>query len=58
LKRLHPGSVIKEKAGLVLVPRPRPAQIGGPAVRDTELLSWCADVVSNVFLATPVPASS
>jgi transcription-repair coupling factor (superfamily II helicase) len=58
LKRLYPGSVIKEKAGLVLVPRPRPAQIGGPAVKDTELLSWCTDVVSNVFLATPVPASS
>ena len=58
LKRLYPGSVVKEKAGLILVPRPKPRQIGGPEIKDTELLSWCTDVVSNVLLATPQPAQS
>jgi transcription-repair coupling factor (superfamily II helicase) len=52
LKRLHPGSIVKEKAGLMLVPRPKPRQIGGPPIKDTALLTWCTDVVSNVLLAT------
>ena len=56
LKRLHPGSVIKERAGLMLVPKPRSRQIGGPPVKDLELLQWCTDVVSNVLIATAAPA--
>ncbi len=51
LKRLHPGSVIKEKARLMLVPRPRPRQIGAPPTKDGELLSWCTEVVSSVLLS-------
>ncbi|GAB3922714.1 transcription-repair coupling factor [Microlunatus endophyticus] len=51
LKRLYPGSVIKEKAGLMLVPRPRPAQIGGPQIKDAELLLWCTEVINSVLLA-------
>jgi transcription-repair coupling factor (superfamily II helicase) len=51
LKRLYPGSVIKEKAGLMLVPRPRPRQIGGPQIKDAELLAWCTEVVSAVLLS-------
>jgi transcription-repair coupling factor (superfamily II helicase) len=51
LKRLYPGSVIKEKAGLLLVPRPRSKQIGGPQVKDAELLLWCTEVVNSVLLS-------
>jgi transcription-repair coupling factor (superfamily II helicase) len=51
LKRLYPGSVIKEKAGLMLVPRPRSKQIGGPQVKDAELLLWCTEVVNSVLLS-------
>jgi transcription-repair coupling factor (superfamily II helicase) len=43
--------VIKEKAGLMLVPRPRPAQIGGPQIKDAELLLWCTEVINSVLLA-------
>ena len=52
LKRLHPGSVIKQTAGLMLVPKPRSRQIGGPPVKDRELLQWCTDVVGNVIYGT------
>ncbi len=51
LKRLHPGSVIKEAAGFILVTRPRSRTIGGPPIVDTELLSWATDVINNIFLA-------
>ncbi|SDS28268.1 transcription-repair coupling factor [Microlunatus soli] len=57
LKRLYPGSVVKEKAGLMLVPKPKSPQIGGPPIKDLELLDWCTEVVSNVLIATNAPAS-
>ncbi len=55
LKRLYPGSVVKEAAKLVLVPRPRSQTIGGPPVRDAELLAWCTEVVEAVFAPVPQP---
>src|SRR5690606_8900607 len=51
LKRLYPGSVIKEAAGFILVTRPRSRTIGGPPVVDKELLGWATEVVNNIFLA-------
>ncbi|WP_246186679.1 transcription-repair coupling factor [Microlunatus speluncae] len=51
LKRLYPGSVIKEAAGFILVTRPRSRTIGGPPIVDTELLSWATEVINNIFLA-------
>ena len=51
LKRLYPRSVIKETARHILVPRPLPTTIGGPAIEDVELLRWCAKVVREIFLA-------
>ncbi|QDP98983.1 transcription-repair coupling factor [Microlunatus elymi] len=55
LKRLHPGSVIKQTAGLMLVPKPRSRQIGGPQIKDLELLQWCTEVINNVLIATAAP---
>jgi transcription-repair coupling factor (superfamily II helicase) len=49
LKRLYPGSVIKETAKMILVPRPTTSRIGGQPVRDRELLQWCERLVSEVF---------
>jgi transcription-repair coupling factor (superfamily II helicase) len=57
LKRLYPGSVVKEAAKLILVPRPRPRQIGGPPIRDAELLAWCSEVVESVFAGVPQPVA-
>ncbi len=49
LQRLYPGSVVKAAAKMILVPRPRNAIIGGELPRDAELLTWCGQVVSDVF---------
>ncbi|MBA8794580.1 transcription-repair coupling factor (superfamily II helicase) [Friedmanniella endophytica] len=57
LKRLYPGSVVKEAAGLMLVPRPKTAVIGGAPVRDAELLRWCTEVINAVLLSRPAAAA-
>ncbi len=49
LKRIYPGSIVKDTAGLILVPRPKTATIGGAPVRDGDLLRWCTDVVNNIL---------
>ena len=49
LKRLYPGSVIKDVAKHILVPRPRAPIVGGPPPRDVELLAWCTTVANAVF---------
>ena len=41
--------VVKAAAKMILVPRPRSATIGGEPPRDTELLDWCGQVVTDVF---------
>ncbi|MGI8456995.1 MAG: transcription-repair coupling factor [Propionibacteriaceae bacterium] len=50
LKRLYPGSVIKDAAAFVLIPRPKTAPVGGQPLRDGPLLEWCSEVVGAVFL--------
>ncbi|HEX8509552.1 MAG TPA: transcription-repair coupling factor [Propionibacteriaceae bacterium] len=49
LRRLYSGSVIKETAKIILVPRPTTARIGGQPLRDSELLQWCERVVTDIF---------
>jgi len=49
LKRLYPGSVIKDTAKLILVPRPRSKTIGGEPPKDRELLAWCTAVITAIF---------
>ena len=56
LKRLHPGSVIKDTAGFVLVPRPRTAPVAGQPVVGIELLDWADAVVRDIFTAPRTPA--
>ncbi|MFT4010227.1 MAG: transcription-repair coupling factor [Nocardioidaceae bacterium] len=48
LKRLHPGSVVKHATETILVPRPLAAQVGGPQIRDAELLAWCTAVIAGL----------
>ena len=50
LQRLYPRSVVKQAAGYLLVPRPLAATVGGAAIKDVELLRWCAAVVQAIFL--------
>jgi transcription-repair coupling factor (superfamily II helicase) len=37
-------------AAHILVPRPMSATIGGPAVKDLELLDWCSRVITDVLI--------
>jgi transcription-repair coupling factor (superfamily II helicase) len=39
----------------MLVPRPLPATVGGPPIRDEELLTWARQVVDTVVDREPAP---
>jgi transcription-repair coupling factor (superfamily II helicase) len=55
LQRLYPKTVLKPAVRSMLVPVPRvapagrPAPPGAPLLRDTELLTWCAQLVAAVL---------
>ncbi|NKI40750.1 transcription-repair coupling factor [Streptomyces physcomitrii] len=49
LKRLYPGTVIKGTARQLLVPRPKPARIGGKPVTGRELLAWTGEFLTSVL---------
>jgi transcription-repair coupling factor (superfamily II helicase) len=49
LQRLYPGSVVKDVAGSVLLPRPTRAADAGESLKDTDLLRWATEVISQIF---------
>ena len=49
LKRLYPGSVVKQTAGIILVPKPRTERIGGRMLQGHELLDWASGVITSVI---------
>ncbi len=57
LKRLYPGSLVKDAVRTILVPRPLTARVGGQPLRDTAVLQWAAEVVDAVLLGS-VPAAA
>ncbi|HEY0577860.1 MAG TPA: transcription-repair coupling factor [Pseudonocardia sp.] len=64
LRRLHPRSNYKAAAKTVVVPRPASGAAGGgqrmgtAPMRDTELLDWCARLISDLVTRPSVPAGS
>ena len=50
LTRLYPRTIVKPAVRTILVPRPSAAQLGGGAVRDTEVLVWASELVRAVLL--------
>jgi transcription-repair coupling factor (superfamily II helicase) len=56
LNRLYPKSILKPAVRTMLVPKPLPATIGGPPLRDEEILAWARQVVDSVVDREPVPA--
>jgi transcription-repair coupling factor (superfamily II helicase) len=58
LKRLYPGSLVKEAVHTVLVPRPMTARVGGQPVRDRAVLQWASEVVDAVLLGSVSTAAS
>jgi transcription-repair coupling factor (superfamily II helicase) len=55
LTRLYPRTIVKPAVRTIVVPRPATAPLGGQPLRDTELLSWAADLVTAVLLPTMEP---
>ena len=49
LRRVYPGSLLKDAANVVLIPRPRAAAVPGEPVTGLPLLDWAAGVVQAVF---------
>ncbi len=57
LDRLYPRSILKPGVRTMLVPRPMPTTVGGPPIRDEELLAWARQVVDSIVDREPVPSS-
>lgn len=57
LTRLYPGSLIKQAANQVLVPRPVEDERDDSALTDDDLLDWAARLVREIFLP-PAPIGS
>jgi transcription-repair coupling factor (superfamily II helicase) len=53
VQRLYPKTVLKSAVRTMLVPVPRTAVIGGQPLRDTELLTWCGEVIRSVLADLP-----
>ena len=49
VQRLYPKTVLKPAVRTMLIPVPRTAAIGGQPLRDTELLTWCGEVIRSVL---------
>ena len=50
LGRVYPGTLIKSSLGVILVPHPKTARIGGRPVRDRPILEWATQLIEAVFL--------
>jgi transcription-repair coupling factor (superfamily II helicase) len=57
LDRLYPRSILKPGVRTMLVPRPVPTTVGGPPIRDEELLAWARQVVDSVVDRAPASSS-
>ncbi len=51
LLRLYPGTVVKDQLGVILVPVPMTARVGGKPLRDVEILTWARQLIEAVLLA-------
>src|SRR5262252_6790154 len=49
VQRLYPKTLLKPAVRTMLVPVPRTAAIGGQPLRDTELLTWCGEVIRSAL---------
>jgi transcription-repair coupling factor (superfamily II helicase) len=58
LKRLYPGSLIKEQVHTLLVPRPMTARVGGQTLRDRAVLSWASELIDAVLLGSVASAAA
>ncbi|PKZ40978.1 transcription-repair coupling factor [Kytococcus schroeteri] len=50
LLRMYPGTVVKPALGVLLVPTPKTAKVGGQPLRDAEVLEWAGQLLRAVLL--------
>ena len=53
LKRMHPGTLLKDAANVALVPRPKTQTMPIAPIEGLPLLEWATGVVEAVFAARP-----
>ncbi|HET8595382.1 MAG TPA: transcription-repair coupling factor, partial [Intrasporangium sp.] len=58
LTRLYPGTIIKDQLGVILVPAPMTARVGGKPLRDVEILLWARQLIEAVLLADIAAAAT
>ena len=56
LTRMYKRTMIKPAIRQILVPRPMTAPIGGQPLRNREVLAWCTELITQIFLDAPVAA--
>src|SRR5205085_6991624 len=54
VQRLYPKTLLKPAVRTMLVPTPKTAAFGGQPLRDTELLTWCGEIIRSVLADLPV----
>ncbi|MDO5697669.1 MAG: transcription-repair coupling factor [Dermatophilus congolensis] len=54
LTRMYKRTMIKPAIRQILVPRPMTAPIGGQPLRNREVLAWCTELITQIFLDVPV----
>ncbi|EWT04807.1 transcription-repair coupling factor [Intrasporangium chromatireducens Q5-1] len=58
LMRLYPGTIVKDQLGVILVPAPMTARVGGKPLRDVEILLWARQLIEAVLLADIAAAAT
>jgi transcription-repair coupling factor (superfamily II helicase) len=58
LKRFYPEAVYKVATDQVSLPRPTTRRGGGEPMRDSDILRWCAELLSIVLGAPPAPVAA
>jgi len=57
LRRLYPGTLVKDAVHTILVPRPMTARVAGQPLRDTAVLRWAIDLIQAVLLDSVADAA-
>ncbi|SDQ48512.1 transcription-repair coupling factor [Thermostaphylospora chromogena] len=58
LQRLYPKAIYKQATQTLLVPVPKTKPLGGTPLRDLDLLRWCGELVTAVFLEPMAAAAA
>ncbi|MGA8116899.1 MAG: transcription-repair coupling factor, partial [Actinocatenispora sp.] len=57
LKRLYPDATFKSNLDIVSLPRPSTRRVGGEPMRDLQLLTWCAELITSILDAPAAAAA-